>query len=150
MTHHTTAHADVERGSGTVLALGAMAVVLLLLTALLVLGVASTAMSRARTAADAGALAAGRSLLDGASAESACSAAAHFTAAAGAIVVLCRPGTDGAGAPRVDIRVRVEHGIPGLPAASAWARAGGVEPPEERPGGPGTGRAPPTIRSWGG
>lgn len=122
--------ASAERGSGTVLVLGAIAVVLVLLTALLALGGASLAMARARSAADAAALAAGRVLLQGGEAGRACGDAARYAQRGGADLLECRPQTTASGEPRVEVRVRVTHHLPGLPPAEAWARAGGVPDPD--------------------
>lgn len=118
-----------DRGSGTVLALGAIGVLLVLLTALLGLGGVAWAMAQARSAADAAALAAARTLLENggeAAGPAACARAAEFAEDAGARITGCRVSTNPAGLPRVDVRVEVDHRVPGLRPASAWARAGGV------------------------
>lgn len=105
---------DGERGAGTVLVLGLVAVVVILLTALTMLVRVTDARGRAQAAADLGALAAAAALQRG---EEPCVVAARAVDANGARLVQCAVT-----APEVVVRADVDVG-PAL-SASARARAG--------------------------
>ena len=119
-----------ERGSGTVLTLGLVAVVLVLLAAISLLGRAQSARGAAQAAADLGALAAAQHLLDSSPSgfgpgptAAACGVARQIAAANGASLTSCEVLDDGV--------VRVTTARPGgLGAAQATARAGPAPPDE--------------------
>jgi len=115
-----------ERGSGTVLALAAIGVLLVVVTAGLQLGAAAAAAHRARTAADLAALAGASALQEGQ--PDACARAASVAGLNQAQVIACTLGENES----VSIRVStaVETRWPGVPdRAVASARAGPAEPP---------------------
>lgn len=112
-----------ERGSGTVLVLGVMALLLLLGLTAAALGGVGAARHRAASAADLAALAAaGRA---SAGSPDACRAARQVAAAAGAELARC--GLD-AGVADVVAVVRPPGWLGGLGRAAARARAGPVVP----------------------
>lgn len=95
----------VERGSGTVLAVGVVSVLAtLLLAGALVASVAVTGQ-RARTAADLAALAAVGEALTGAPQDRACKVAEEVALGNGAEVGQCLSTLDEAGRPRVEVVV---------------------------------------------
>jgi len=110
-----------DRGSGSVLVLGLVAVAVLLAGAGAVLAQAGTAAVRAASAADLAALAAADVLLGRASGDP-CGAAARVAREAGAVLGECVPQPDGA----VVVSVRVAPGgtASALGEAVASARAG--------------------------
>ncbi|GAA5167131.1 Rv3654c family TadE-like protein [Ornithinimicrobium tianjinense] len=120
-----------ERGSGTVLAVGLVGVLLTLLVAGLLIADVAIAGQRARTAADLAALAAAGRALEGASEGEVCAAASAVAARNGAPLTSCS----------LDVAGRVgSRGLPSVrvtaardTAAGGWtvearARAGGVVP----------------------
>ncbi len=110
-----------ERGSGTVLAVAAIGVLLVMTTAGLQLGAAATAAHRARTAADLAALA-GASALQAGQAD-ACARAAVVAQRNGAQVIDCTLGANEALSVKVATEVATHW--PGVPdRALASARAG--------------------------
>ena len=107
-----------DRGSATVLAIGVIAVVLVVLGGALTAARAVRAAARAAAAADMAALAGARVLQTAAQAP-ACAQAARTAARNGASLVSCTVhGQD------LTIRVVVDTAIPGLGPATARARAG--------------------------
>jgi len=119
-----------DRGSGTVLTLGLVAVVLVLFTAIALLGRAQSARGAAQAAADLGALAAAQQLLDGPGAGSgpasgaggeACAIAREVAAANAAHLTGCVLLPEGV------VRVTTER-RGGLGNARASARAGPAPP----------------------
>ncbi|WP_298459186.1 Rv3654c family TadE-like protein [uncultured Cellulomonas sp.] len=131
MTRRRPGHGD-ERGSGTVLVLGLVAVALVLLVGVAALAGAERARSAAQSAADLAALAAAARLADpGGTGAAACAVAREVAGRNGARLTGCRPGADGA----VVVSTARSAGSPGT--ATARARAG---PADLRPGGAGAGR----------
>lgn len=121
MPRRTGAARQRERGSGTVLAVAAIGVLLILATAGLQLGASATAAHRARTAADLSALA-GASAIQEARGD-ACTWASEVAGSNGARLLECSPGEG------ESVRVRVSTPVstrwPGVPdQAVASARAG--------------------------
>lgn len=110
-----------ERGSGTVLVLGVMALLLLVGFAASALGGVGVARHQAASAADLAALAAAGRAAEGGAA--ACTAAGRVAAAAGAELAQC--SLDGVVAEVVAV-VRPAGWLGGLGRASARARAGPV------------------------
>lgn len=109
-----------ERGSGTVLWLGVVGVVLATFLGLAVLGAALVASHRAHGAADAAALAGAQAALDGLGPQVACERAADLAAANGARLAGCAAGAD-----EVTVDVEVDPGLStGLGPARARSRAG--------------------------
>src|SRR5699024_1509949 len=78
-----------ERGSATVLGIGAILLLLSVLVGFLVLGAAVHGSLRARAAADAAALAGAAVLLEGALEDTACAAAGELAAANGGRLLSC-------------------------------------------------------------
>jgi secretion/DNA translocation related TadE-like protein len=114
-----------ERGSATVWVLALSAVLALLATAGVLVGVASVARHRAGGAADLAALAAaGRTVLGD---PAACEVAAEVAAANGAELTGCRV-TNGR-VVEVTVRVAVELGRLGMHSSTGRARAGPVAVP---------------------
>nr|WP_050766597.1 Rv3654c family TadE-like protein [Janibacter sp. HTCC2649] len=110
-----------ERGSGTVLTVAAIGVLLVLTTAGLQLGAAASAAHRARTAADLAALAGAGALQSGQA--DACVRAAVVARRNGAQVVECALGVNESVSVRVSTQVATSW--PGVPdRAVASARAG--------------------------
>lgn len=116
-----------DRGSATILGLGAILLLLSVLAALLVLGAAVQGSLRARGAADGAVLAGAGVLLQGGDAEAACAAAETLAAANGGYLVRCEPQPGGPSTTAV-LRVEVEVEVPALRGAKARAvaRAGAV------------------------
>lgn len=127
--HRLSATGPAERGSATVLGLGAILLLLTLLIGFLVVGAAVRTSLLARGAADSAALAGSAVLLDGADTGTACSTAADLAAANGADLVDCAPDGDSDGETLARLRVEVAVRVPGLPGlrAHATARAGAVQ-----------------------
>lgn len=115
-----------DRGSGSVLVVGATAAVLVLLTVLVVLGSALVAGARARTAADLSALGGAGLLMEGAPDAAACAEAADVAAANGGALLACRSGRGDEGGPELTVLVAVEPTLPAVPTPTARARAGAV------------------------
>lgn len=118
--------AERERGSGTVLVLGALAVAMLLFGSVLVLAGAQQASARARTAADLASLAAAGAAARG---EAACAAAGHVASANGGRMTAC---TD-LGAGDFEIVAAVRPKLAQLGDAVARARAGPARAPVSGP-----------------
>lgn len=110
---------DSERGSGSVLMLGVVAVAVLLFGAAATLASAQQASARARTAADLAALAAAGAVAR-AESTAACAAASQVAAANGAALVRC--SDLGAGDFEVVVTVRPRSRV--LGPATARSRAG--------------------------
>lgn len=109
-----------ERGSATVLAVGAILLLVSVLVAFLLVGAAVQGSLRARAAVDAAALAGAGVLLEGGSTDAACAAAADLAHANGARVLTCdRQVRDFGPALRVEVVVAV----PALRGAEAHAVA---------------------------
>lgn len=116
---------SLDRGSGTVLAVGLVGVLATLLIAGLLVTATAMAGQRARTAADLAVLAVAGRALEGAAGESACAVGAQVAARHGASVVSCRVVATLDGLPRAEVEVsKVVEGTPW--AARARAAAGGV------------------------
>lgn len=119
-----------ERGSATVLVVGATMFLLSLLLALLVLGSALIAGGRASTAADLASLAAAGRLAAGGTPGQACAVAVTVAGRNSAKLTDCQavhPGVSG-GRVAVTVTVEVTVPVPGLGPAQARARAGLVAP----------------------
>lgn len=120
-----------DRGSGTILMLGVLAVIVAVLGGGLAVVSAVHASLHARTAADLAALAAESVLLAGTG--SPCASAAHVASANGAEVTSCVPDGD-----TVTVSVTVSTGATrrlGLGPASARSRSGPSNPgPAAEPG----------------
>nr|WP_256838547.1 Rv3654c family TadE-like protein [Ornithinimicrobium sp. HY1745] len=124
---------DGERGSATVLGLGAILLMLAVLIGFLVLGAAVRGSLQARAAADAAALAGAGVLLEGGDEATACGAAGDLAAANGADLLRCEPaaGTTETVTARLQVEVALTvTGLPGL-RAHAVAHAGAV-PSDDR------------------
>ncbi|MBD2759862.1 hypothetical protein IEE94_10105 [Yimella sp. cx-573] len=117
---------DRERGSGTVLVLGALSVAMLLFGSVVVLAGAQQASARARTAADLASLAAAGAAVRG---DVACTAAGHIASANGARLIAC---TD-LGAGDFEIVAAVRPKLARLGDAVARARAGPARAPVSGP-----------------
>jgi secretion/DNA translocation related TadE-like protein len=109
-----------EQGSGTVLVVGAVAVVLAATIGVLMVISAVLASHRAHSAADLAALAAAGTLSRGADTTSACAAGMRLAASNGAAVVTCRAGPDLS----IELTVHVSASMPRVGTATARARAG--------------------------
>lgn len=115
-----------DRGSATVLTLGAVGAVVLVLTGVLVLAGAVRDVHRVRAAADLAALAAAGSAVSGSGID--CGVGASVAAANGAVLSRCSPEPDGSVVVTVVVGRRWMPGWGGFPAAvSAHARAGVVD-----------------------
>jgi secretion/DNA translocation related TadE-like protein len=122
--------AGCERGSATVLTVGAVAAVVVVLAGVLVVSGVVRDVHRARAAADLAALAAAGPLSSGGGAD--CALAASVAAANGAVLTGCAVGGDGSVLVSASVGRRWAPGWGGLPATvSGRARAGVVdaEPP---------------------
>lgn len=122
-----------ERGSATVLGLGAVLLVLSVLVGFLLVGAAVCGSLAARAAADAAALAGAAVLVEGGEMAAACSAAADLARVNGAQLDGC-DATGGSDAQvRARLRVVVTVPLPGLRGvqAQATAHAGAVPAPTE-------------------
>lgn len=115
-----------EQGSGSVLALGGIALILTLLVATLTVGGAVAAAQRAATAADLAALAGAQQLRTGASSDSACARAHQVATANGAHLRSCSVTAGVRGEVAVVAAVPVPGWASGLGPATARARAGVV------------------------
>lgn len=119
-----------ERGSATVLTVGAVAVVVMVLTGAMVVSGVVRDVHRAGSAADLAALAAAGPVASGEGTD--CQAAASIAAANGAVLTECAAEPDGSVVVAVSVGRRWAVGWAGLPAqVSGRARAGVVdaEPP---------------------
>lgn len=103
-----------DQGSGTVLVVAAVSVVLTVTMAALVLGSAVVGSHRARSAADLGALAGARSAQSGSPGTKPCAEAARVARANGATVSSCS---------LVGVDVWLAVTVPAWPTGSASARA---------------------------
>ncbi len=109
-----------DRGSGTLLVVGAVGVVLALVVGALGVVAAVVASHRAQSAADLAALAAAGALVRGEPPAAACALAGRIAGRGGAGVVSCRTGDDLS----VEVLVRVVAAVPQVGAAVARSRAG--------------------------
>lgn len=129
-----------DDGSASVLAVGVMLAIVLLLGGLLAVGAAARATHRMRAAADLGALAGATRRQGGADPAQACAVAREVARANGARDVECR--VEGA-----VVQVRASRPVdlagvfPGMPLASAMARAGPAAARVDRARGAGPGGA---------
>lgn len=100
-----------ERGSGTVLGLAAIGVIVTTLIAFVMVGSAVLARQQAQSAADLGAVAGAQELKAGASTDAACSRAKEFVEVNGASVDACT--VSGSTSPEVGptMRLRVSRGV---------------------------------------
>ena len=112
-----------ERGSATVLGLGAILLMLAVLMGFLVLGSAVRASLQARAAADAAALAGAGVLLEGGDVASACAVAGDLSAANGAELLHCVAEDASTATVTARLRVEVMLGVPGVPSLQARAEA---------------------------
>ncbi|USQ76691.1 Rv3654c family TadE-like protein [Ornithinimicrobium cryptoxanthini] len=110
-----------DRGSATVLAVGAVLLLVSVLVAFLLVGAAAQGSLRARAAADAAALAGAGVLLEGGSMDAACAAAVDLAAANGARVLSCDARQVASSGPA--LRVAVVVAVPALSGAEAHAVA---------------------------
>ncbi len=116
-----------DRGSGTVLGLAAIGVIITALMALLMVGSAMLARQQAQSAADLGAVAGAQKLKEGKSIDVVCAQARDFVDANGASVDECT--VSGPASPDVGptVRLRVSRGVavgPGSWVARVTANAG--------------------------
>jgi secretion/DNA translocation related TadE-like protein len=109
-----------ERGSGTVLVVAAMGVVLALVVGALAAVSAVVASHRAQSAADLAALAAAAALARGEAPGAACGVAGRLAGRDGAGLVSCRAGPD----LTVEVVVTVDATLATVGAATARSRAG--------------------------
>lgn len=109
---------DTERGSGTVLGLAAMGVVITVMAGLLMLGAAVLARQQAQSAADLGAVAGAQELKAGLPADAACARAASFVEGNGASMDKCSVSAAVNSAVGPAITVRVSKGVAVGP--SSW------------------------------
>ncbi len=107
---------DPERGSGTVLGLAAIGVVITALIALLMVGAAVIARQQAQGAADLGAVAGAQELKAGASAHAACARAKRFVEANGARVEECAVSVLPSPKAGPQVRLQVSRGVAVGPA----------------------------------
>ena len=115
-----------ERGSATVLTVGAVATIVLVLTGVLVVAGVVRDVHRARAAADLSALAAAGAAASGADVD--CGVGASVAAANGAMLTYCATESDGTVVVTVVVGRHWPAGWGGLPAeVSARARAGVVD-----------------------
>lgn len=116
----------VDRGSGTVLAVGVVAGLAVLLLAALLLVSALVAGQQARTAADLAALAAAGVLAQGGAADQGCARAGEVASRNGSSLTAC--GTElRAGHPWPAVRVTVSRDVSGTPwSVTSRAAAGAV------------------------
>jgi secretion/DNA translocation related TadE-like protein len=122
------ARAGTERGSATVLTVGAAAAVLLVLTGVLVVSGVVRDVHRARAAADLAALAAVGRVASGGGAD--CEVAAVIAAVNGAVLTECVVEPGGSVLVSVTVGHRWAQGWGGLPSVvSGRARAGVVDAP---------------------
>ncbi|MEP6630778.1 MAG: Rv3654c family TadE-like protein [Lapillicoccus sp.] len=109
-----------DRGSGTLLVVGAVGVVLALVVGALGVVSAVVASHRAQSAADLAALAAAGALVRGEAPGAACAVAGRIAARGGGSIASCRTGDD----LTVEVLVRVVATVPQVGAATARSRAG--------------------------
>ena len=115
-----------ERGSATVLTVGAVGGIVLVLAGVLVVVSTVRDVHRARGAADLAALAAARPVASDGGVD--CGAGAAVAADNGAVLARCTPGTDGSVLVTAEVVRRWPTGWSWLPrTASAQARAGPVD-----------------------
>ena len=111
---------DRDRGSGTVLVVAAVGMVLALVVGALAVVSAVVASHRAQSAADLAALAAAAALGRGETPGAACGVAGRLAGRDGAGLVSCRTGPD----LRVELVVTVDATLATVGAATARSRAG--------------------------
>jgi len=109
-----------DRGSGTVLVVGAIGLLLTLVTSALSVVTAVVASHRAQSAADLGALAAAGALVRGELPGAACAAAGRIAGRGGAVLTSCRAESDLS----VEVVVNVAATLPRVGVATARSRAG--------------------------
>lgn len=110
-----------ERGSGTVLAVASLGVLLLCLVGGLTVTAAVQAAHTARAAADLAALAAAAAVQQGSPGPAACLQAGQLAASNGAVLVSC--SADAAGRVSIEVGAAVASPLPALALGSARARA---------------------------
>lgn len=117
-----------ERGSATVLGLGAILLMLAVLVGFLLVGAAVRGSLQARAAADAAALAGAGVLLEGGDEATACAAAGDLAVANGADLLRCEGDAASTETVTAHLQVEVALTMPGLPGlqAHAVAEAGAV------------------------
>ena len=113
---------DKEQGSGTVLVLGGIGVVVAVLLGAVALLAAVNASHHARAAADMAALAGAMTLVDPSDPREPCAVAAEFARQNQAILDRCATSADG-----VTVEVRVSSGWSAIGPARARARAGPIQ-----------------------
>lgn len=118
-----------DRGSASVLVVGAIGALVLLLAGAMALLSAVAASHRARAAADLAALAAAGARVDGGDARDPCAVASEVAERNGSALAACAVAGDD-----VTVTVRTPVSWPGLGAASARARAGPDPLPSVRAG----------------
>ncbi|XVX20882.1 Rv3654c family TadE-like protein [Actinomycetota bacterium] len=112
-----------ERGSGTVLVVGAIGAVLVLVIGAMSVVSTVRATHTARAGADLGALAAAATWQSGGSSAQACAAAGTVATRNRTAMTSC--GVDGTGVAMVRVRAAISAPLPGLPrTADGAARAG--------------------------
>ena len=115
-----------ERGSGTVLVLGVVGLLVGLVVGALSVVSAVVESHRAQSAADLSALAAAALLVRGDPPDAACAVAVRVAGRNGGSVAACRTGSDLS----VEVVVEVPANLPKVGSATARSRAGpGPEPP---------------------
>lgn len=114
-----------DRGSGTVLVLGAVGVLLAMTVGALWVVSAVVAAHRAQSAADLAALAAAASLVRGQPTAAACGEGAALAARNGGSLTSCRAGPDYS----VELVVQVAATVSRVGTATARSRAGPAGPP---------------------
>lgn len=118
---------DQERGSGTVLGLAAIGVIITTLIALLMVGAAVIARQQAQGAADVGAVAGAQALKAGGSTNVVCARAKRFVEANGAQVQECAVSVSASPNAGPQVRLQVSRGVAVGPAnwvARVTANAG--------------------------
>ncbi|KRE42427.1 Rv3654c family TadE-like protein [Knoellia sp. Soil729] len=123
-----------EQGSGTVLVVAAIGVLLVLATAGFQLGAAATAAHRARAAADLSALAGATARQGGGGGGVPCALVADVAARNGADVIACSLGVGESVTVRVSVEVSTHWpGVPDRAVASARAGPGDAQSSNEPP-----------------
>lgn len=102
---------DPERGSGTVLGLASIGVVITALIAMLMVGAAVIARQQAQAAADLGAVAGAQELRTGASPEAACARAGRFVEFNGAQMDGCAVSSSSDPKRGPQVRLQVSRGV---------------------------------------
>jgi len=118
---------DGERGSGTVIGLAAIGVIISTLLALLMVASAVLARQQAQSAADLGSVAGAQQLKAGASADAACARARDLVEANGASVDECTVADSPSSEVGPTVRLQVSHRVavgPGDWVARVTAHAG--------------------------